>query len=113
MFTKTEIELAPVMVDLSKYIKAGFDAIWEVFIPPGDKSKWVAGFFCQGVESSMNDGLICYLPCHGEPERVRFQFLSPACDSIQEAIDKAYELYQRGKDKYGRFCRRIRKYKEI
>jgi len=112
MFTKAEKKLAPVIVDLSKYIEAGFDAIWQVFIPPGDKSKWIAGFYCQGPESSLNDGLVCYLPCYGEPEQIRLQHLSPTCSSIQEAIDKAYNLYQREKSKYDRFFRKIRRCKE-
>lgn len=97
-------------VDLSKYTKAGFDSIWQVFRPPGEESKWVVGFFCQGVESLMDDGLICYVPCNGETEQVRFQYSSPPCDTIQGAIDESYKLFEANKDL---FSRRTRKLKEI
>ncbi len=43
-------------IDLSEYIQAKFDTIFKF------DNGWVAGFFCQGVESLSNDGLICYLP---------------------------------------------------
>lgn len=102
--------MSKIFVNLSKYIKAGFDSIWQVFIPPGEEYKWVVGFLCQGVESSMNDGLICYVPCHGEAEQVRFQYLSPPCDTIQDAIDEAYKLFEANK---GLFGRKTRKLKEV
>jgi len=97
-------------VDLSKYIVAGFNSIWQVFKPPGEESKWVVGFFCQGVESSMNDGLICYVPCYGETEQVRFKYLSPPCDTIQDAINESYKLF---KDNKNLFEHRTRKLKEV
>jgi len=102
--------MSKMFVNLSKYIEAGFDSIWQVFKPPGEKSKWVAGFFCQGVESSMNDGLICYVPCYGEAEQVRFKYLSPTCDTIQSAIDEAYKLFKANKNLFE--CR-TRKLKEV
>jgi len=98
------------LINLSKYIVAGFDTIWQVFKPPGEESKWIVGFFCQGVESSMSDGLICYVPCYGEKEQVRFQYLSPACNTVQEAIDEAWKLFWANRHL---FNRRIRKFKEI
>ena len=98
-------------VDLTKFSEAGFDTIWQLSKPPGEKTLWVVGFFCQGVESSLNDGLICYVPCHGEPEQVRQLYLSPACDSIQEAMDKAFLLFE--KNRTEEFFPRIRKLKEI
>jgi len=97
-------------INLSKYVIAGFDTIWQVFKPPGEESKWIVGFFCQGVESSMNDGLICYVPCYGEKEQIRFRYLSPACNTIQEAIDEAWKLFWANRHL---FNRRIRKFKEI
>ena len=95
-----------VRIDLGRYIEAGFDTIWQVFEPPGDTSKWIVGFFCQGVESSLNDGLICCVPCHGEPERIRQEYLSPACDTIQQAIDGAYMLFKKNSHLFDRRARR-------
>lgn len=78
-------------INLDKYIKAEFDTLWALW--EKKDNSWVVGFFCQGKESLLNDGLICYLPLQGKPEKIRERYLSPVCKTPQEAIDEAYKLY--------------------
>jgi hypothetical protein len=80
-------------IDLLKYIEAGFDTLWKC------SNGWIVGFFCQGFESLANDGLICFLPLQREPETIRQKYLSPVCDTPQEAILKAWSLWVLAKNK--------------
>lgn len=77
-------------IDIDKYIEVGFDTL-QFF---NHLNGWIAGFFCQGMESKLNDGLICYLPLQGKSEKIREKHLSPYCSTPQEAIDKAYKLWR-------------------
>ena len=81
------------IVKIAKYREAGFNTLWNV------NEKWIAGFFCQGKESELNDGLITYLPLEGYSEARRISYLSPVCETAQEAIDKAYNLWKENENK--------------
>lgn len=79
-----------------KYKKAGFDCLF--FFDDGHgKGKWCCGFFCQGKESILNDGLICYLPLQGKSEKIRDKHLSKLLDTVEEAINDSYKNWRANK----------------
>lgn len=79
-----------------KYKTAGFDCLF-FFDDGNNRGKWCSGFFCQGEESLINDGLICYLPLQDRPEEIRDQHLSKLFDTPEEAINDSYLKWSENK----------------
>lgn len=85
-------------MDWRDYTEAKFTTVMEVIdpdsttTPPG--MKWIAGFFCQGPESIVNDGNVCYTNEQNQNTFTRSQKLSPLEDDPETAIAEAYILWK-------------------
>lgn len=84
---------------LNEYKEAGFDCLFCFDGTQRTPDKWCCGFFCQGKESSLNDGLICYIPLQGKPQKIREKYLSKLFDTPNEAIMDSYKRWKRKKIK--------------
>lgn len=85
-------------MDWRDYTEAQFTTVTQVPDPLSTATpttfKWVAGFFCQGTDSEMNLGDVCYTNEQNKNVFVRSQRLSPLEDDAETAIAEAYALWK-------------------
>lgn len=85
-------------MDWTDYTEAKFNTVME--IPDPDSvirpipMKWVAGFFCQGPESTVNNGDVCYTNEQNRNTFTRSNRRSPLEDDPETAISEAYDLWK-------------------
>lgn len=85
-------------MDWTDYTEAQFTTVMQV---PDPKSttmpaalKWTAGFFCQGEDSMINTGEVCFTNEQMRSAFIRTQQLSPLEDDPETAIASAYALWK-------------------